>query len=193
MESVSGSPGSARVGLRQARELIADRERRPDVAAARRMLPGAREVLSAAGVDWVDETGAAEIAHGPLIVSRSGRPVEAPPKPPRWTPSVLAVAEALLCGKRATVGTMQKATGLSAGGATNALRTLTDLGLLDAAARRGRNAARRVHAPDRLLDEYAAATAAAMPAATLAVGVMWRDFVAELREVGRRWDNGNVA
>ena len=180
-------------GLRQARELIADRERRPDVAAARRMSPGAREVLSAAGIGWVDETGAAEIARGPLIVSRSGRPVEAPPKPPRWTPSVLAIAEALLCGKRATVGAMQEATGLSAGGATNALRTLADLGLLDAAARRGRNAARRVHDPDRLLDEYAAATAAVMPAAALAVGVTWRDFVVELREIGRRWDNGNVA
>ena len=75
----------------------------------------------------------------------------------------------------------------------NALRTLTDLGPLNAAARRGRNAARRVHDPDRLLDEYAAATAAAMPAVTLAVGVTWRDFVAELREIGRRWDDGNVA
>ena len=178
-------------GLRQARELIAGRTRRPDVAAARRMSPGAREALSAAGIGWVDETGAAEVARGTLIVSRSGRPVEAPPKPFRWTPSVLAVAEALLCGGRATVGAMQEATGLSSGSAANALRALAGLDLLSAGARRGRNAARRVHDPDRLLDEYAAA--AAMPATALAVGVTWRDFAAGLCEIGRRWDDADIA
>ena len=94
-------------GLRQARELIADQKNHPDVVAARRMSPGAREALSAAGVGWVDETGAAEIALRSLIVSRSGRPTEASREPPRWTPSVLAIAEALLCGGRATVDAMQ--------------------------------------------------------------------------------------
>ncbi|MXX16497.1 MAG: hypothetical protein F4Z52_04585 [Gammaproteobacteria bacterium] len=44
-------------GLRQARELIAGREDRPDVAVARRMSPGARDALSAAEIGWVDETG----------------------------------------------------------------------------------------------------------------------------------------
>ena len=44
-------------GLRQVRELIAGREDRPDVAVARRMSPGARDALSAAGIGWVDETG----------------------------------------------------------------------------------------------------------------------------------------
>ena len=178
-------------GLRQARELIAGRKRRPDVAAARRMSPGAREALSTAGIGWVDETGAAEIACGSLIVSRDGWPVENTPKPFRWTPSVLAVAEALLCGRRATVGAMREATGLSAGSATNALRSLAELDLLSAAARRGRNAARRVHDPDRLLDEYAAA--ASMPATALAIGVTWRDFAAGLRELGRRWDDAEIA
>lgn len=177
-------------GLRHARELIAGGQG-PDIAAARRMSPGAREALSAAGIGWVDETGAAEIACGLLIVSRSGRTVEAPPKPFRWTPSVLAVAEALLCGRRATVGAMREATGLSVGSATNALRALAGTGLLSAKARRGRNAARRVHDPDRLLEEYAAA--AAMPAASLAVGVTWRDFAAGLREVGHRWDDAKIA
>ncbi len=142
------------------------------------MSAGARATLSAAGIGRVDETGAAEIAHGSLIISRSGWPVEAPPKPFRWTPSVLAVAEALLCGRRATVGAVQEATGLSTGSATNALRALAELDLLSAEARRGRNAARRVHDPDRLLDEYAARAAA--PAVVLTVGVIWRDFAAEL-------------
>jgi len=70
-------------GLRQVRELIAHQTDCPDVVVARRMSPGAREALSAAGIGWVDETGAAEIAAGSVIVSRSGRPTEAPRKPPR--------------------------------------------------------------------------------------------------------------
>ena len=154
-------------GLRQARELIASAKDHPDIAAARVMSPGAREALSTAGIGWVDETGAAEIARGTLIVSRSGRAPSPRRKPPHWTPAVLAVAESLLCGGRATVGTMQETTSLSAGSATNALRTLTELGLLSATARRGRNAARRVSDADRLLDAYANAAAALMPSISL--------------------------
>ena len=177
-------------GLRQVRELIAGRRKRPDVAAARRMSPGARVALSAAGIGWVDETGAAEIALGSLIISRTGRPPEALRRPLRWTPSVLAVAEALLCGGRATVDAMRAMTGLSAGSAVNGLRVLTDLGLLSAAARRGRGSGREIPDLDRLLDAYA--VAAAMPAATLAVGVTWRDPVAGLAETGRQWDGAGI-
>ena len=180
-------------GLRQARELIARRQDRPDVAVARRMSFGAREALSTAGIGWVDETGAAEISRGSLIVSRSGRPPKSPKKPPHWTPSVLAVAEALLCGGRATVGAVQETTALSAGSATNALRTLTDLGLLNAEARRGRNAARRIPDPDRLLDAYAAAATELMPTIALTVGVTWRDPVAGLNETGRQWDRAGIS
>ena len=177
-------------GLRQARETIAGRGNRPDIAAARRMSPGARAALSTEGIGWVDETGAAEIALGSLIVSRTGRSPAAPVRPLRWTPSVLAVAEALLCGGRATVDTMRSMTGLSAGSATNGLRVLTGLGLLSAAARRGRGSGREVPDPERLLDAYAAM--AVMPSATLAVGVTWRDPVAGLAEVGRRWDGAGI-
>jgi hypothetical protein len=180
-------------GLRQACELIGQARGRPDVAVARRMSPGAREALAAAGIGWVDETGAAEIAVGSLIVSRSGCPVASPRKPPRWTPAVLAAAEALLCGRRATVGALQDATGLSTGSCTNALRTLTDLGLLTATARRGRGSARQIPDPGHLLDEYAAAAAATLPAIALTVGVTWRDPVAGLSETGRRWNRVGVA
>jgi len=180
-------------GLRQVRELIADQEDRPDVVVARRMSPGAREALSAAGIGWVDETGAAEIALGSLIVSRSGRPTKTPRKPPRWTSAVLAVAEALLCDGKATVGAMQETTGLSAGSCTNALRALTDLDLLIATVRRGRGSARQIRDPDRLLDEYASAAAAMAPAIALTVGVTWRDPVAGLSETGQRWERAGVA
>src|SRR5262245_62149378 len=53
---------------------VLTRGRRPDVVVARVMSAGARDVLAEAGVGWVDETGAAEIAVGAVIVSRSGRP-----------------------------------------------------------------------------------------------------------------------
>ena len=180
-------------GLRQIRELIARRNERPDVVVARRISPGGREALSDAGIGWVDETGAAEIVLGTLIVLRSGRLPDAKRKPPHWTPAVLAVAEALLCGGRATVGAVQEASGLSAGSSTNALRTLTDLGLLYASARRGRNSGRQITNPDRLLEEYAAATEAMRPPTALTVGVTWRDFAVGLGESGRRWNTAGIS
>ena len=180
-------------GLRQIRELIARQTIRPDVVVARRISLGGREALSNAGIGWVDESGAAEIALGTLIVSRSGRPPEAPGKPPHWTPAVLAVAETLLCGRRATVGEVQEASGLSAGSSTNALRTLTDLGLLYASARRGRNSARQISDRDRLLDKYAVAAEAMRPPTAITVGVTWRDFVVGLGETGRRWNGEGIS
>ncbi len=180
-------------GLRQARALIENQNNRPDVAAARRMSFAAREALSAAGIGWVDETGAAEIVRGSFIISRDGRAQRPPLKPPRWTPAVLAIAEALLCGGRGTVGDMQEITSLSAGSATNALRTLTDLGFLNAEARRGPNAARQVSDPDRLLDAYAAAAAALIPPVSIAVGVTWRDPVEGLANTGRQWDRVGIS
>ena len=179
-------------GLRQTRELIASQKTRPDVVAARRISPSARESLSSAGLGWVDETGAAEIVLGTLIVSRSGRPSPATQKPPHWTPAVLAVAEALLCRGGATVSAMQDMSGLSAGACTNALRTLTDLGLLSATARRGRNSARRIADLDQLLDNYATAAAAMRSPIALTVGVTWRDFVVGMREIGRHWNSERI-
>src|SRR5687767_2578067 len=114
--------------LGQVRPFLRRGRRRPDVVVARRMTPGAREALSKAGIGWVDETGAAEIAIGSIVVSRTGRPERPVQKQPGWTPAGLAVAEALLCGTRATVDSVQQATGLSTGSCTNALRVLTDLG-----------------------------------------------------------------
>ena len=71
-------------GLRQARGLIAGRKDRPDLAVARVMSSGAREALSAAGIGWVDETGAAEIARG--VVDRLQK----------WTPPGVSAEAATL-------------------------------------------------------------------------------------------------
>lgn len=178
--------GEGRLG--DVRRLLTDREERPDVVVARRLSPGARAALADAEIGWVDETGAAEIAIGQIIVSRSGIDVPRARRPPGWTPSVLAIAEAALCGVTPTTSTMRAATGLSTGSCVTALRVLTDLGLLEASAARGRDSARRVADPDRLLDAYATAAASLAPDLRLEVGVTWRDFADGVRSVGRRWD-----
>ena len=178
--------------LGDARRVIANRRGRLDIVVARRMSPGARETLSEAGIGWVDETGAAEIAVGSIIVSRTGRAPKPAEKRKRWTAAVIAVAEAVLCGTRPTVAATASATRLSAGSCTQALRFLTDLGLLEARARRGRFSARQVSDPDRLLEAYASAVERAPASIGLQVGVTWRDPVAGLEEAGRKWDKAKL-
>jgi hypothetical protein len=177
--------------LSDVRRLAARRKARPDVVVARHLSPASRQLLSEAGMGWVDETGAAEIAIGTLVVSRTGRP------PPTnglkdWTPAVLAVAEALLCGVRATVSATEVATGLSTGSCTAALRFLTDEGLLVAAAKRGRGSARRVEDPDRLLGAYARAARTEPSGPRLQVGLLGKDLLDELAATGRTWDRNDV-
>jgi len=179
--------------LRQVREIIGDDAERPDVVVARRMSPGAQEALAGAGIGWADESGAAEIALGTLIVSRTGRPEMVAAKRAHWTPAVLAVAEALLCGVRGTVAATEDATNLSTGSCTNALRTLTDLGLVAAEVARGPGAERRIVDADQLLDAYASATRALAPKESLQLGVTWRDAITGLAELGRQLQANGVA
>ena len=163
------------------------------VAAARRMSPGARKALAEASIGWVDETGAAEIAIGTLVVSKDGRAKAQPRQSSRWSRSALAVAEALLCGMNATVADAKRATGLSTGGCTNALRFLSNRDLLVADAPRGRRSARRIADQDLFLHSYAAAVRDAGPPLVVTVGVIWRDPVSGLAKVGREWDAAGLA
>lgn len=163
-----------------------------DVVAARRLSPGARTLLDAAGVGWVDELGNAEISIGTLLISRTGRAESTPVRPPRWTPGFVSVAEAILCGIDATVTATAHATGLSTGTCTNALRTLTDLGLLATDAERGRSAGRRVSDPDALLAAFADAATALSPSDQVAVGVTWRDPVKGLIDLAPRLASRNI-
>lgn len=176
--------------LRNVRPVLEGRNDRPDILVGRRMSPGARKAIANAGLSWVDETGAAEIAIDSIIVSRPGHPTEPSTV---WTTSVLAVAEALLCGVRGTVKATREATGLSIGSCTNALRVLEDLGLLVSDADRGRNSARRLENPDRLLDAYASEVAKQPSPPSLQLGVTWRDPVDRLADIGRTWDSLEIA
>ncbi len=151
------------------------------------MSPGARQALANAGIGWIDETGAAEIAIGSIIVSKSGRPLERDDRLTDWTPAVLAVTEAVLSGTKPTVAAAKESTGLSVGSCTNALRFLADQELLVAEAERGRRSGRRIQDFKVLLRSYAAAVAAADPPATLQVGVTWRDPVPDLAKTAEHW------
>ena len=164
----------------------------PDVVVARRMSPGARDALANERIGWVDELGAAEISLGSIIVSRSGRPVPKSEKPKRWTPTVLAVAEALLCGHKPTVSEAHNATGLSWGSCTNALRVLEDLNLISSTAARGRGSARQIVDVEAFLEEYASACTALVTKKKLVVGLSLRDPVEELVKIGRKWNELNV-
>ena len=157
------------------------------VLVARQMSPGARAMLSEAGVNWADETGAAEIAVGTIVVSRSGTPVKKTNGIRHWTPAVIAVAEALLCGAKGTQTAVQDATGLSAGSCANALRFLTEDALLTSAAKRGPASARQVSDRRRLLDAYAAAVNEQPTGIRLQIGVTWQDVIEGVAELGHRF------
>lgn len=178
-------------GLRHVQPLLT-MSPKPNIAVARVMSPGARAVLSSAGIGWADETGAAEIALGSIIVSRTGRMAPAGKRVARWTPAVIAVAEALLCGTKATVAATRRATGLSTGSCVNALRMLRELKLLTSAQARGRESSRKVVDSDALLDAYTAAVQAAPERTSLVVGVTWRELVSGLRDAGARWSRGGL-
>ena len=158
------------------------------ILVGRQMSPGARAALSQAGVSWADETGAAEIAIGTILVSRSGMAQKKPQRMKRWTPAVLAVAEALLCRIEGTQAAMQAATGLSAGSCANALRFLQDHELVISTAKRGPASARRVSDPRPLLAAYTAAANAQPTGARLQIGITWQDILAGLADLGHRLD-----
>ena len=179
--------------LRDARAALEDQQREPDVFVARRMSPGARSVAADARVGWIDEAGAAEIALSGLVVSRTGQKNPKVDRVPHWTASVIGTAEALILGTRPTVADVEGTTGLSTGSATNALAVLTKLGLLDAAAARGRRSARELKDRDRLLEEYADAAIARTPKLSLRVGSAESDLIDELTSLGQRWDSESVA
>jgi hypothetical protein len=183
--------GDGRLGDAR-RVLDAGGDQKHLVAVARQMSPGARALLADHGIGWIDETGAAEVAIGSIVVSRTGRAPRQRTPSVRWTRSVLATAEALMCDTPATVPAVQAATGLSAGSSTNALRVLTDLGLLDRDTDRGPASGRRITDLDALLGAYTTATAEQLDPIELVVGALWRDPVDGVRKIGAEWTAHNV-
>lgn len=157
------------------------------VVASRKLSPGGRALLHERCVSWVDETGAAEISLGSIVVSRTGRQSDRITPESRWTRSVLATAEALLCGVTATVSGVRDATGQSTGTCTKALKTLTQLELLGSSADRGPSSRRHIVDEGALLNGYLVANGSQRRPIELPLGVLWRDAVDGLAKIGERW------
>ena len=181
-----------RAGVREVREVLAMRKP-PEVLVGSEISLAARAAASDAGLGWVDETGAAEIAVGDVVVSRTGSQRRDGLSHPRWNRAVLGAAESLLCGVPATVAAVTRATGHSTSSVAVALATLSGWGLLEADTPRGPRSGRRLTDPDHLLAEYARAAAAQRPQAELRCGVLWRDPIGAVKQLGERWDDAGVA
>jgi hypothetical protein len=100
------------------RRVIATNDGNSEIVVGRHLSVSARKALSGAGIGWVDESGAAQIAGPGVMVALSGTPAKRPDRPSGWTPSVIAVAEALLCEVKASASAVVEATGLSMGAAS---------------------------------------------------------------------------
>ncbi len=180
-----------RAGTLPAVKNVLNRHPLPTVIVAPKMSEGARAAASQAGIGWVEETGAAEISLPFLIVSRTA-PAQPASKQVRWRASDIGVAEALLEGVRPTVDGVTKATGMSSSTVTASLTFLAAEGQLEADAARGRKSARRLSDPAVLLDSYASAVSDVAPKGEIRVGLLARDPLAAIAEIGESWRKHNV-
>jgi hypothetical protein len=176
---------------RQVAEALS-REPRPDVVAAPLLSPGARELARRRGVGWLDESGAAEIRDGMLLISVSGVQPTPPSSRLGWRSATLAVCEVLLTGCPATASAVTARTGLAASTVTGALKFLDRGGFLAARAARGRLSGRYVTDPDALLDAYAVAAERLRPPTSLRVGALWRDPLQGVIEAGGQWHAAGI-
>jgi len=166
---------------------------RPDLLMAAHMSTAARLAATEAGVGWLDETGAAQFAVGTVVVSRTSVSVPTKAKPVRrWTGATLGITEALLTGVPGTVRALSTTTGAAPSTVGLALNFLTDSGLLNSQAARGRNSGRSIDEPSRLLEAYADAVTNARDHPGLQVGVLWRDPLEGLSQIGRRWNEAEL-
>jgi hypothetical protein len=168
------------------------RRPRPDIIAAPRLSPGAREVARRRKVGWLDESGAAEIHKGMLLISRTGNPAVPLDAKLGWRPATLAVCEVLLTGCPATVSAVADKTGLAVSTVAESLRFLDDNDLLSASAARGPQSRRYVNDAEALLDAYAAAAERLRSPTSLRVGVLWRDPIEGVTNAGYSWQKANI-
>jgi hypothetical protein len=176
---------------RQLKDALA-RKPRPDIVAAPLLSPGSRHLASQQGIGWLDESGAADISRGTLLISRDGTPPLPLDTRLGWRPAALAVCEALLTGCPATVAAVTERTNLATGTVVGSLKFLNENGLLQAPAARGRTSGRHVADYDSLLDAYAAAAERLRPPTVVRVGALWRDPMQGVVEAGQAWDAINI-
>jgi|SRR5580658_3334491 hypothetical protein len=84
---------------------------RPDMIVGTLLTEAAREAARDDGINWADETGAAEIQTASVVVALSGRPSPRRRRATGWSDAVLGTAEAILAGEKPTVQAVHEATG----------------------------------------------------------------------------------
>ncbi len=163
-------------------------DQNPDVQVvfAPSLSAGAREYLKSKGVGWLDEEGRARIVIDSglfVLLAENKTPTRSQPALV-WTPSMVAVAEALLAKTSATVDAIQNATRLSQGAVAKSLSSLEMQELLRRPGpKRGPRSSRQIVDHDRLLRAYAAAVARLHQKETpILFHRLWRDPVETLRE-----------
>lgn len=190
---VSGQPLNIKwVGqghLGDVRKILKDRLKDNLILVARQMSPGARAALSETSVSWADESGAAEITIGTIVISKTGKPKKKDQTIKRWTPAVISVVEALLCDTRGTQSATQAATGLSSGSCAGALRFLSEQKFLMSKAERGPASAREIVNQRELLGAYTDAVNAKPSDIELQIGIAWQDILSGIAELGVRFNN----
>lgn len=77
-------------------------------------------------------------------------------------------------------------------GVATALKFLASEGLLASGANRGPQSRRYVTDRDGLIDAYAAAAERLRPPVAIRAGVLWRNPLTEVTEVGRAWDEAGI-
>ena len=121
-----GFPADVRAVLRVMRDSPLDDGATP-VVVARRLSPGARALLTDLDTSWADESGALDVASGPILVHTPGAPPLRQPRPLRFTPAAGALAELLLTRATAgehlvpTITDLATRTGISRGATSRAL------------------------------------------------------------------------
>lgn len=159
---------------------------------AHQLSPGARDLADRERVGWVDESGAAEISVGTILISRTGSPIMPLDSKVGWRRATLAVCEVLLTGCSATVSAVAAETGLATSSTATALKFLAEQGLVTGDADRGPQSRRRVADSDELLDAYAAAAERLRSPLSIRVGALWRDPFADVARAGRYWDEASI-
>lgn len=165
---------------------------RPDVIVASQLSVAAQEAIANAGINWADETGAARIDVGSIVIALSGQRPAARRPSTDWTPAAIGTAEAILAGTTPTAEAVAAATGHSLSTGVRALAFLVKRGLLQAPKARGPQSGRRVVDFDRLLDQYSEAAHRYRAKFELRCGVLWREPFAEIERVGQKWTSARI-
>lgn len=157
------------------------------VIAARRMSPGARELLGESQLSWIDASGRASIViPGEVYLARFD-PVPADAgRSFTWSGAAQAVAETLLTWRVhqrddvpdsiGRVGVIAEAAGVSVAHAARVLRQFDEQGYTaKTGAERGSTAARELRDPGRMLSDWAGQYAQTNTAPAAEFYVPWRD------------------